>query len=148
MPASVYRIAEPGLLEPGEACRVTIDGDNIVTWCAPGEITQALIDDLDEAKRYHMQSGQWQLQPDASTEAVAPERNEGRGVARARYELVDADLLPDGKLCFAVETAGDLVWRVHRDHMTERFRDQINAYLRRIVGDGLLRQAWVSDTAG
>lgn len=149
MPASVYRLAEPGILEPGEACRVTITADgDILTWCASGEITQALIDALDEAKKSHMASGLWSLQSGATTDTITPARIEGRGVARARYERVPAGELPDGALCEAIETAGDLVWRVLDTEMSETFRLQINHWLERIVGDGLLRQDWGGDTAG
>lgn len=143
MPQSVYVFADPGVLKPGEACRVTIAGGDIVTLCDPDDITKALLEDLNLAKRGVMDPGLWTLQPDASIPGeIAPERAEGRGIAAARYEFRPRDTFQPGHLCACLERPGEVVWVVAEGEMTERFRTQINAWLLRIVGDGLLRQDW------
>jgi hypothetical protein len=149
MPSSVYVIVEPGVLKPGEACRVTADDDgNILTLCAPGEIHPALVEDLNRAKVAIMNGGLWSLRPEAATpDILEPDRAEHLDIATARYTYAPLDSFLPGRLCACIEKPGSVTWFVpegqHPDgheYMTERFMGQINAYLRRIVGDGLLTQ--------
>jgi hypothetical protein len=153
MPSSVYVFErEPGsglapgapvpdLLDPGEACRVRFDGDDIVTTCRRGEITAELIRDLNAAKLAIMDPGIWGVRPGA----ILPDRllaapADNPEAARAMYEIVTPDdkLLQPGRLCACYERPGLVLWLVAEGHMTELFRDQINEWLRIIVGGGLL----------
>ncbi|WP_236241187.1 hypothetical protein [Streptomyces sp. CC228A] len=127
---AVYRFAEhDDEIPPGHVVTI-LDTPGIATVVVrPGHARQRLLDALAREQTAILETGEWMRQSPGDTDEPAPT------VHSARWELVPAHKLPDGRLCLPVERNGEHVWLI-RDgeaspelvaEMTERLTALVRA---------------------
>lgn len=136
-----FELAHPELLPPGRACLLTELPDRITAHIGAPHASLPLLEQLTTQHQVLLQQERW-LQTGRWYSDRIDEPPQGRGIAEASWHLIPGADLPRGRLCLSVERRGSIAWLLHAEHATQQLCDEINAWLRRIVGDGLWRQAW------
>lgn len=90
--------------------------------------------------------GPWgQTWDDGQRGSRVDESPQGLGLAECVWKIVSPARLPRGVDCLPLETPGRLVWAIRAGCASARLCDEMNAYMVRVVGDGLWVQRWATD---
>lgn len=65
---------------------------------------------------------------------------------QAVFDMEFVDWLPGGRVAIPVESQGRFTWLVVRGHVSEQARREFVQEIQHIVGRGLWRQDWPSET--
>lgn len=108
-----------------------------------GNASRVLCEQLDAEFGHIIGNGLWTQQWDGDEGrlarcAEAPERR----IATVSVTFVPADRLPSGKACMPLERDGAVCWLIAEGHMSELARQEFEALLQFIVGNGLWIQRW------
>ncbi|MFG2679240.1 hypothetical protein [Streptomyces sp. NPDC048392] len=103
-------------------------------------VREPLVWELNWITRHQVGNGLWQQRWTHPGRMQEPAK--GLGVAVSRWEIVPGVTMPRGRTVMPVEEDGSCIWLIRAGYCTRSVRDEMNAMLERIAGDGLWLQRW------
>jgi hypothetical protein len=140
----IYILGVPDNASPGQLVHIEEHPDAFAAvYLNPLEMRSPAVWDVNWLTRHQMGHGLWEQDwTDVSHEGRVQEPPQGRDVAVARWEIIPAHKLPDGKYVVALEQKGRFIWHIRSGFITQALCDAMNAAFERIVGDALWVQRW------
>lgn len=140
-----FTLVDEHRIPAGRACHLTEEPGAITVNIArtnPPHATPALCVELNRVLARVLEAGEWVQRWDAADTDRTLKPAQGLGIGSSTWRIVSAEALPDGILCMPVEGPGriDLVLREHE--ISQQLVDEMNTYIARLVGDGLVIQQW------
>jgi hypothetical protein len=111
-----------------------LERDGEMMWAAAeGHVSPQLIEVINRTLDYLLGCGLWR-QEWGGRPTSRP--------SRAWFEIVPAELLPDGYSAVPLEWDGGMMWIIAEEHASQQAAAEVNQILEHILGEGLWRQEW------
>lgn len=130
------------VIPPRRACRLVERDGSATVYVRRGHTAERLRDTMNEFLRVLLEvDGRW-----AQTWDRDPDRIErppqGLGLAEIEWRIAPDALLPGDVPCLGLEEKGRFIWAIRGGLASPQICREMNAYFKRLAGDGLWVQRW------